>query len=74
MSDNPIEQFINKNSKRAEEYHEIIENMMDDYYSYGYAENTLLGILEYIENNDDISDAQVEAVENIKEKPSNDRY
>lgn len=65
-----LEQFINKNSKRGEEYREIIEDMMGDFSAYGYAEDTLLGILDYIEKNDSITDAQVQAVENIREKPS----
>ncbi|KKU05033.1 MAG: hypothetical protein UX06_C0004G0001, partial [Candidatus Giovannonibacteria bacterium GW2011_GWA2_45_21] len=49
MSDNPLEQFINKKAKRAEEYREIIEEMMVDYSAYNYAESTLLGILEFID-------------------------
>lgn len=70
---NVLEQFVNKNSKRAEEYREIIEDMMGQYSSYHYAESTLLGILKYIEENDTITDAQILAVENIGEKPSNGR-
>ena len=70
MSDNPLEQFINKNSERAEEYREIIEDMMGDYDAYHYAESTLLGILEYIDENDPITAAHIQALENIKEKPS----
>ncbi len=65
-----LEQFINKNSKRGEEYREIIEDMMGDFSAYNYAEDTLLGILDYIEENDSITDTQVQAVENIREKPS----
>ena len=70
MSDNPLEQFINKKAKRAEEYREIIEEMMGDYSAYNYAESTLLGILEFIDEKDYITDAQVQAIENIREKPS----
>jgi hypothetical protein len=70
MNENPLEQFINKNSNRAEEYHEIIEEMMGNHYAYGYAESTLLGILDYIDENDTITDSQVQAVNNIKEKPN----
>ena len=65
---NPLEQFINKNSSRAEEYREIIEDMMGDYYTYHYAESTLLNILEFIDENDTITDAQVQTIENIKAK------
>ena len=67
---NELEQFINKNLARAEEYREIIEDLLGDYASYHYAEPTLLGILDYIEENDAITDAQIEAVNNIKEKPN----
>lgn len=70
MSDNLLKQFINKNSERAEEYRNIIEEMMGDYDSYHYAEDTLLGILDYIEKNDTITDAQAQAIKNIREKPS----
>ena len=70
MSNNPLEQFINKNSSRAEEYRGIIEEMMADYSAYNYAESTMLGILEYIDENDTITDAQVQAIDNIKAKPS----
>ena len=70
---NVLEQFVNKNSERAEEYKEIIEDMMGQYSAYHYAESTLLGILKYIEENDTITDAQILAVENIGEKPSNGR-
>lgn len=73
MSD-ALEQFINKNSNRAEEYREIIEEMMNNYSAYHYAESTLLGILDYIDENDTITDAQIQAIENIKEKPSNQSY
>ena len=70
MSDNPLEQFINKKAKRAEKYREIIEEMMCDYSAYNYAESTLLGILEFIDEEDNITDAQVQAVKNIRKKPS----
>lgn len=71
--ENALEQFIQKNAKRANEYVEIIEEMLGDYSSYHYAEDTLLGILDFIHKNDSITDAQVQAVENIKNKP-NDKY
>lgn len=70
MNNNPLEQFITKNHNRAEEYKEIIESMMRDYSSYHYAENTLLSILDFIEKNNLISNAQCRAVNNIKNKPS----
>ena len=67
---NALEQFINKNSKRAEEYREIIEEMMGNYDAYHYAQETLLGILDYIEENHSVTDAQVGAITNIKSNPS----
>lgn len=69
-----LEQFINKNSKRAEEYREIIEDMMGEHSRYGYAEQTLLGILDYIDEENNITDKQVEAVENIRENPSTNAW
>ena len=68
MSD-AIEQFLNKTKSRADEYHNIIERMMGDG-TYSYAEGTLLGILDYVEENHTITDKQVEAIENIRQKPS----
>lgn len=35
-----------------------------------YAEDTLVGIMEHIDANNSITDKQIEAVENIKAKPS----
>lgn len=69
MSDNPLEQFINKKSSRAQEWHATIEEMLSSN-RYIYAEQTLVGILDYIEEHDDISDAQIQAVENIRLEPS----
>ena len=65
-----VEKFIKKNINRADEYKEIIEGMLADYDAYHYAEATLLGILDYIEANDVITPKQIEAVENIKNSPS----
>jgi len=73
MKENPLEKFINKNQKRAEKYHAIIEEMLSSGLRYQYAESTLADILEYVEREGTITDAQVEAVENIREKP-NERY
>lgn len=67
-----LERFIAKNSERAEQYEIIISIMLnDDEGRYAYASDTLTDILEYIERNNNITDGQVRAVENIKEKPSN---
>ncbi len=68
---NPLEQFINKNSQRADEYREIIEEMLGNYSRYGYAQETLIGILDYIESSHSISNGQAQAIENIRSKPNN---
>lgn len=73
MNDNPLDNFLANRAKIAAEWQEIIEKMLGSYSSYHYAENTLLGILDYIHKNDHITEAQIRAVENIKEKPS-ERY
>ena len=69
MNDNSLEQFINKNSSRAQKYYEILEEMLKSG-RYIYAEHTLADILEYIDENDTITDGQIEAIQNIREKPS----
>lgn len=69
MSD-ALEQFLGNKSKRAQEYRDTIEDMLGQYAKYGYAESTLIGILDFIEENNDVTNAQVQAVENIKEKPN----
>lgn len=66
---NALDSFLNKNSRRAKAYTEAIEEMMGDS-RWRYAESTLLGILQYIEDNDSVTDAQMQAVENIRAKPS----
>jgi YesN/AraC family two-component response regulator len=70
MSDNPLEQFLKKNNERADKYHRIIEEMMSAYAEFHYAQDTLLGIMEYIEKNGSVTDAQVKAVENIRNNPT----
>lgn len=65
-----LEQFISKGQNRAEEYREVIEDMLGKHSRYGYAERTLVGILDYIEEEKNITDKQVEAIENIKNNPN----
>lgn len=45
--------------------------MLDDDESYGYAEETLADILEYVEKQGTITEKQMTAVRNIQDKPSN---
>lgn len=44
--------------------------MLDEPHLYGYAEDTLRSFLDFMEQTGDISDAQIQAVENIRRKPS----
>lgn len=73
MSDNPIGDFLKKKSNGASEYLAILEDMLNSG-DYRYAEQTLADIYSFIEKNDHITDAQIQAVENIKQKPSNGRF
>jgi hypothetical protein len=68
-----LEQFINKNSDKAEKWKDIIEEMFSSR-RYDYADDTLEGIMDYIEENDSITDKQIEAVKNIKARPSQNNY
>ena len=67
---NPISDFLNKKADKANEYHEILEDMLNSG-DYIYAEHTLADIYDFIEKNNHITDAQIQAIENIREKPSN---
>ena len=66
-----IDQFLKKKAGRALEYKDIIEGMLTE--DYGYATDTLEGILEHINETGDITDRQVEAIDNIRAKPQEDR-
>jgi len=62
-----LNQFIQKNEKRAERYLEVIEDMMNDYQNrYDFAEETLVGIYDHIIENNSITDKQIQAVDNIR--------
>lgn len=67
---NALEEFLNKKSAPARKYKPILEGMLEDTDSYAYAYETLSGILAYVEDNDEISEAQIRAVEHIRAKPS----
>lgn len=66
---NPIDDFLNKKKSKANEYLEILEGMLNSG-DYIYAEHTLADIYSFIEKENHITDAQIQAIENIKEKPS----
>ena len=69
--DSVVGSFIGGKKARAEKYLKIIHKMLyDSNGDYDYADNTLEGIAECVEQCGYISDRQVEAVDNIKNKPS----
>jgi len=68
----PIEQFLNAKARTALEWEDVIKEMVDSG-DYHYAEDTLMGIYGYIENYGTVSDAQIQAIINIKNKPAYDR-
>lgn len=65
-----ILQFINKEKESAMLYEGVIEKMLNDTDEYEYAEDILVGILEYIKKEGYITAKQIEAVNNIKDKPT----
>lgn len=66
-----LDEFVNKKESLAIEWVEIIEYMLNDQESYGYAEGTLVDILTYAQDKGTITAKQIKAVENIKNAPSN---
>lgn len=62
---NVAQKFLAKRGEKAAEYIDIIEDMLGDY-SYRFAEQTLIGIYDFIEKNNYITDKQIEAIDNIK--------
>lgn len=64
-----LNSFVKKNDSKTTLWHTIIQEMLDSG-SYDYAEETLYDIQQYIEFNHTISDKQIQAVKNIKNKPS----
>lgn len=47
-------------------YREIIEDMLNDH-RYSFAEETLLGIWDYMNENDKVTSGQMKAVDNIRQ-------
>ena len=66
---NAVDEFLKKNQDVASKYLKVISSMLNDYESYGYAEDTLAGIYENIESAGRVTKSQIDAVENIKDKP-----
>jgi fibrillarin-like rRNA methylase len=64
-----IDDFLNKKQETAEKWLPIISDMSNDE-SYAYASDTLDGIYDDVCEEGRITDAQIQAVENIRNKPS----
>jgi len=62
-----ISQFLSKGKSNAAKYIDIIDEMMDDYLEYNWAESTLLDIYDFIKKEGYITEKQIEAVENIRQ-------
>lgn len=60
-----LSNFLGKKKDEYEVYHEKIVDMLGDQEGFGWAESTLAGILESIENKGQISEGQKQAVDNI---------
>lgn len=66
---NAAEEFLKKKSVRAQEYVGILNEMFENP-AYDYAFDTLSGIMDWVCDNNAITDKQVEAINNIKSNPS----
>lgn len=66
-----LEKFINKNISNAVKTSMKIEEMMDSG-NYTWAEETLIGIYDYIQDNVSVTKKQMQAVENIAQHPNVD--
>lgn len=66
--------FIKKNDDRAQKYLNLVEEMMGDYDSYGWAESTLIGIYDWIMEHNSVTDKQIQAIENIQKGGQENRY
>lgn len=68
-----LDDFLNKNKDLATKWQDIVSGMLNDVKSYGYAEDTLMGIYDYIQENDAVTQNQIDAIINIKSKPAHGR-
>jgi|LSQX01.1.fsa_nt_gb hypothetical protein len=69
-----LHNFAKKHDERAAEWLQRIEDMLGDYETYGWAEDTLIGIYDHIMNTNSITDKQIQAVENIRDAKNNRRW
>lgn len=68
-----LDDFLNKNKDIALKWQDVVSGMLNDVEAYGYAEETLIGIYEYIEENQSITQNQIDAITNIRQKPAHGR-
>ena len=64
-----IDQFLKSKANKSKEYYKIIGDMMDGGH-YLYADDFLQDVYSQIEDTDNITPGQIQAVENIRSKPS----
>lgn len=69
-----LDKFLNRNIDEVLEIQRIIEGMLDELDEYGYAEDTLRGIYDMVEETGAVTPGQRTAVENIRAKPSSSNY
>lgn len=66
---NVLEEFLEHKSEGSEHYLEMVDEMIGSG-MYSYAEQTLVGIYEFIEEHGYITENQKHTINNIKNKPS----
>lgn len=64
-----IDDFLKKNEDRAVKWLEVISSMSNDE-AYSYASDFLDSLYDDVADTGRITDAQIQAVENIQNKPS----
>jgi hypothetical protein len=69
-----LDKFLGKHEDNAVKYLRIIEDLLADFETYGWAEDTLTGIWEYVDQNNSISEKQMQAVDNIREAGEKRRH
>lgn len=68
-----INRFVSGKSELCKEWMDAIEEMLSSD-NYRYATNTLEDIYEHIEKYNSVSERQIQAIKNIRSKPSYERY
>jgi hypothetical protein len=69
-----IDDFLAKKRGNALYYKEVIEELLSSGLQYSYADDTLVSILEFIEESGTITEKQMQAIDNIKNKPYEPKY